>query len=468
MTKKRISPSEYARLSTHERLAFCGELARRRWRKMRRKEQIPGVGFEDTWVTHLTMAGRGFGKTRTGAEWALDECTAMPGCMFGILCPTYDHGEKVCLYGESGVMALLADHSTAKWNSYKHQLTFANGSIITLYSSEHQRQLAGPQFHRFWIDEPADLSHGLEAWKKLRPAVRLRPSDGTPARVLITGTPAPVPLVQHIWDLHNQHPTLYTLSKGRTIDNEANLDPMMVQELYERYKGSRYFLQEMEGELLLQAEGALWHGETIARQRIAYDADMHFDEIIVAIDPAVSTDKNADETGIIVAGKAGNLAYVLADYSCRASALDWARLAYKVAEFHGARKIVYERNLAGPLLEDILRKVLQENHSKIKLVRVQAKKSKSLRAEPVAALYEAERVFHLTGTPSDRGKAWGSLDKLESQMTTWEPSDSKSPDRIDALVHAIDHLLVKGAGGAKVYGSKDSRRGRNGATYRGW
>jgi len=462
MAKRRLSPTEYARLSTHERLAFCGELARRKWAKQARPNQIPGSEHPDTWVTHLTMAGRGFGKTRSGAEWMLDEATSMPGMMGGILTPTYDHGEKVCIFGESGIMSLLADRSTAKWNAYKHQLTFANGSIITLYSSEHQRQLAGPQWHRLWIDEPADLSHGMEAWKKARPAVRLRPTNGTPARVLITGTPAPVPLVQHIHELHQKHPELYTLSKGSTKDNEANLDPMMVHELYERYKGSRYFLQEMEGELLLQAEGALWHAETIAMQRISYDPDMVFDEIVVVIDPAVSTDKHADETGIIVIGKAGRYAYVMADYSLRASALDWARLAYKIAERHGARKIVYERNLAGPLIEDVLKKVLHEHDSKIKLVRIQAKKAKAVRAEPVAALYEAEQVFHLTGTPN----IWGSLDKLESQMTTWEPSDRKSPDRIDALVHGIDHLLIKGAGGARVYSSKDS--GRNGTNYRGW
>lgn len=408
------------------------------------------------------MGGRGTGKTRAGAEWALRECTSMAGCMFGILAPTYDHGMKVCLFGESGVMSLLADRSTVKWNEYKKQLTFANGSIITIYSSEHQRQLAGPQFHRFWIDEPADLSHGMDAWKKLRPAVRLRPSDGSPARVLITGTPAPVPLVQHIYELHQQQPELYTLAKGRTKDNEANLDPMMVQELYERYRGSRYFLQEMEGELLLQAEGALWSKELLSKMRVSYDTNMQFDDIVVAIDPAVSTDKNADETGIIVAGRAGKYVYILADYSVRASALDWARLAYKIAERHGARKIVYERNLAGPLIEDVLKKVLNEHDSKIRLVKVQAKKAKGVRAEPVAALYEAERVFHLVDTPL----VWGSLDKLESQMTTWEPSDTKSPDRIDALVHAVDHLLVKGAGGARVYTSKDSGIIR--PSFNGW
>jgi phage terminase large subunit-like protein len=464
---KKITPSEYARLSRHERLAFCGELARRRWAKQRREEQIPGFGFEETWVTHLVMAGRGFGKTRTGAEWALDECTRMPGLMFGILAPTYDHGEKVCLFGESGVMSLLADHSTVRWNSYKHQLTFANGSVITLYSSEHQRQLAGPQWHRLWIDEPADLSHGLAAWKKARPAVRLRPPDGSPARVLVTGTPAPVELVLHIDDLHQEHPSLYTRSIGSTNDNAENLDPMMVQEINERYKGSRWHAQEVEGKLLRQAEGALWEAAVLAERRIPYDPNMVFDEIIVSIDPAVSTDKHADETGIVVLGRIGNIAYVMADYSCRASALDWARLAYKVAEKHGATKIAYERNLAGPLIEDVLKKVLHEKKSGIKLVRIQAKKSKLHRAEPVSALWPAGRVFHLTGTP----ETWGSLDKLEAQMTTWEPSDRKSPDRIDALAHGIHLLLIKGAGGSRVYSSKDSGRSgsnRPGTSYRGW
>lgn len=458
----RITPTQYARLATHERLALCGELAHRRWCRIRRNEQIPGLGFEDTWVTHLVMAGRGFGKTRTGAEWALRECVRMPGCMFGILAPTYDHGMKVCLFGESGIMSLLADQSTAKWNSYKKQVVFSNGSVITIYSSEHQRQLAGPQFNRFWIDEPADLSHGLDAWKKLRPAVRLKSSDGSPARILITGTPAPVPLVQHIHNLHVKHPELYTLSRGRTMDNAANLDPMTVQELYEQYKGSRYFLQEMEGELLMQAEGALWSTETLIKQQLPYAGSVYFDDIIVSVDPAVSTDKKADETGIVVIGRADNYGYVLADYSCRASALDWARLAYKIANRHGANKILYERNLAGPLIDDVLRRVLNEYDSSIRLIRIQAKKSKRFRAEPVAALYEAGRVFHLAGTPNE----WGSLERLESQMTTWEPSDSKSPDRIDALVHGIDYLMIKGAGGASVFSSKDSRR--SGSSYKGW
>lgn len=461
---KRLSPSDYARLNATERLKFCAELVHRRWERDARPGQIPGSDHPDTWVTHLVMAGRGFGKTRLGAEWLLHEVASRPGIMAGILAPTFDHAEKVCLYGESGIMALLPDHSVAKWNGYRKQLTFANGSVITTYSAERPGQLAGPQFHRYWIDEPADLWHGMDAWKKMRPSVRLRLKDKSPARLLITGTPAPVPLVQHIVELCTKHPELYTMSRGRTMDNEANLDPMMVQELYERYKGSRYFLQEMEGELLLQAEGALWHMETLVGCRVPWSPNMEFDEVIVAIDPAVSTDKKADETGIIVLGKAGGKAFVIADYSLKASALDWARYAIKIAERHGARKILYERNLAGPLLEDVLKKVLHETGSGVKLVKVQAKGKKAFRADPVSALYEAGHVFHLTGTP----ESWGSLEKLEGQMTTWEPTDSKSPDRIDALVHGVDYLIIKRGGGGGLRRAGDNNTTQHGPSFRGW
>ena len=462
MAKRRIRPSEYARLTAAERLALTAQLVHQRWMRDARENQIPGSDHPDSWVTHLTMAGRGFGKTRSGAEWLLWEACRIPGIMAGILAPTFDHAEKVCLKGESGILSLLPDHSVVKWDSYRKQLVFPNGSIITTYSAERQGQLAGPQFHRFWIDEPADCWHGMEAWKKLRPAVRLKVPDGSPARILITGTPAPVPLVQHIWELHQKNPDIYTLSKGRTLDNEANLDPMMVQELYERYKGSRYFLQEMEGELLLQAEGALWTKETIIRCRVPYSPAMQFEQVIVSVDPAVSTDKKADETGIVVLGKSEGRVYVIADYSCKASALDWATLAFRIAEKHGARTILYERNLAGPLIEDVLKKVLHENMSKIKLARVQAKKKKQFRADPVSALYEAERVHHLSDTP----QGWGSLEKLEAQMTTWEPRDTKSPDRIDAVVHGVDFLLLRGGGSSGLRRASESAR--PGARYSGW
>ncbi len=165
---KQLTATQLTKLSRIERLHYTAGISRMRWERQCRIEQIPGVGFEDTWITHLAVAGRGFGKTRMGAEWIVDECVSMPGISAGILAPTFDHAIKVCVEGESGILSILPDRSVVKFREKDKQIIFANGSVITLYSSEHQRQLAGPQFQRFWIDEPADLSqlihHSSSAW----------------------------------------------------------------------------------------------------------------------------------------------------------------------------------------------------------------------------------------------------------------------------------------------------------------
>lgn len=392
------------------------------------------------------------GKTRAAAEWLLQDALRFPGIRLGILAPDFGSGQSVCIEGESGIMSILADHDLVKWHDKKKTLTFVNGSVITLYSSEHIRQLRGPQFQRLWIDEPADLTDPWYCWEVARPAVRLKMPDGSPSRIFITGTPKPIRMIQHVVSLAEKDPEKYVLTKGRTRDNEKNLDPAMVEELYERYKGSRYFLQEMEGELLTQAEGALWSNELLHKNKIEGGyADTDFDEVVIGVDPAVSTDKNADETGIVVAGRIGKNIYILYDYSLKASALKWARLLMQIAERHGATTIVYERNLAGPLIEDVLKKALNEIEGKVRLVKVTAKRQKVNRAEPVAAMYEAGRVFHVHGM----GRA--TLERLEAQMTTWEPTETKSPDRIDALVHVVNHMMKRTRGGGGYRASQMRR-----------
>lgn len=259
-----FDPAKYAALSPGERCMLNAELIDRRWQLQQRPEQVPGAGI-DTWVTHFFMAGRGTGKTRTAAEWILQNALRFPGLRLGILSPDFGSGQSVCIEGESGIMSILPDHDLVKWHDKKKTLTVANGSIITLYSSEHIRQLRGPQFHRFWIDEPADLTDPWYCWEVVRPAVRLAMPDESPSRIFITGTPKPIKMIQHINSLAEKDPARYVLTQGRTKDNEKNLDPAMVEELYERYKGSRYFLQEMEGQLLSQAEGALWSNELLAK-----------------------------------------------------------------------------------------------------------------------------------------------------------------------------------------------------------
>jgi phage terminase large subunit-like protein len=270
----------------------------------------------------------------------------------------------------------------------------------------------------------------------LRPAIRLKGTK--PARIFISGTPSPVPLVIRLDErLKAEDPTL-CVTMGRTKDNYKNLDPGMISELEAQYAGTRFYQQEMEGKLLREAENALWTQQMIEDAHLVFQK-IEFDRIAIGLDPAVSSEKDADETGIILAAAKGNIAYVIGDYSVRTSALEWARRAIKACSRHNAGSLVYERNLAGPLINDVLNKTLQELDVPVRLIPINAKGKKQARHEPIAALYEAGRVRHM---PNPH-ETWGCLDVLESQMTTWEPTLTNSPDRIDALSLVIRHLLIK-------------------------
>jgi phage terminase large subunit-like protein len=392
----------------------------------------------------LYVAGRGTGKTRSATEFLLEECLTQPGTQAAILGPTFQSSVQVGIFSsESGVMSLLPDESLASWNDVKKELHFVNGSMIRCYSSEHRRNMRGPEFHIAWVDEMADLSHGMECWQILLPAVRLKSKSGKPARVYCTGTPRPTELMMM---LHKEAEAgRYEYHQGATGDNVANLDESTVRELYDQYEGTRYFMQEILGVLLFEAEHALWSQDTISACRKTFQP-VEFERIAIGVDPALTSDKRADHTGIIVAGidipreEVKPTAYVLADYSRQASPLEWSRDLVHIARRHGASTIVYEKNLAGPLIRDVMVKALDEMDAAIRLVPVQAAGKKHARAEPIAALYEAGRVRHMPH-PDAHG---ASLEKLESQMVTWEPTMSGSPDRIDALVHVIDHLLLRG------------------------
>lgn len=430
-----LSHDDYGRLSDNEKCLLVGRLLDARWRKTARPEQLPFSRNERAKVS-LFCAGRGTGKSRSATEWMLNGALTTPGMMLGILGPTYQASVGVGIHSsESGMLSLLPDPSLATWNDLKKTLTFTNGSQVRCFSAEHRKDLRGPEFHRFWVDEMADLSYGMDCWKMLFPSVRLK--GLLPAQIYATGTPRPTELMLHLMDNHEKSPETYELNNGATKDNVANLDESTVNELYSQWEGTRYYLQEIEGILLREAENAMWTQETISLSRCVYKK-LDFEKIAIGVDPAVSSDKKADETGIIVAGLLDAKAYVLADYSIRASPLEWSRLLVRIAEQYDATSIVYEKNLAGPLLHDVMRRTLDELGAAIRLIPVQAHGQKQVRAEPVAALYEAGRVKHMPN-PDDPKHG---LQRLESQMTTWEPQDTKSPDRIDALVHVVKHLLM--------------------------
>lgn len=444
---RKLSNDDYNSLTPTQKCELVGRLLDKRFRKLARPEQIP---FQDP-ATRVAvfMGGRGTGKSWSGANWLAVECLTRPGTKAAILSPSYTAGWDTCLFGaKSGLLTMIPDKSLFTAREKKYTVEFANGSTIRIFSSENPTHMRGPEFHLLWIDEMADLYKGMKAWQIIKPAVRL-PSD-KPALTYCTGTPEAKELVIYLVDRCEDRDS-YHLETGKTLDNAANLDEDLLIELVDQWEGTRYHKEQLEGVLLREAANALWSMDTIGACQRKWNPDIVFDTIAIGVDPALSTDKDADETGLIAgasfidnygitkhAGK--KCAVIIADYSRKQSALQWFRELVKISERHGATTWIYEKNLAGPLIREVGQKVLDETGAAIRLRPVHSGTSKQARAEPVAALYEAGRVIHMP----DPSVPQANLDKLEAQMTRWEPTDTKSPDRIDALVFLVRYLLTSG------------------------
>lgn len=442
----KLTTDQYSALTPTQKCDLIGRLLDKRFRQLARPEQIP---FQNPNTrVEVFMGGRGTGKNWSAAHWLAIECLTRPGIKAAILAPSYSAGWDTSLYGaKSGLLTIIPDKSLFHAREKKYLVQFENGSSIRVFSSEQPTHMRGPEFNILWIDEMADLSYGMKCWKIIKPAIRL-PSE-KPALTYCTGTPEAKELVIHLVDKCEQDET-YNLSTGRTIDNADNLDADWLDDLMSTWEGTRYHKEQLEGVLLREAANALWTMDTIGACQRKFQP-IQFETIAIGVDPALSTDKMADETGIIAGGafidnfgltkhQGKKCAAILGDWSKRSSPLQWFRDLVKISEYYGATTWVYEKNLAGPLIREVGQKVLDETGAAIKLVPVHAGTSKQARAEPIAALYEAGRVIHM----HDPTYPQANLDKLEAQLTRWEPTDTKSPDRIDALVWLVRYLLVSG------------------------
>lgn len=387
----------------------------------RRNEQIPPDGMWSSW---LIQSGRGWGKTRTGAEWLADGALTRPGTRWAIVAPTFTDGRDTCIEGESGLLSVLRRRRPTvnweqHWNRSLGEVILPNGSRVKMFSSEKPDSLRGPQHHGAWCDEAAAWSHARETWDMLQFGLRL----GVNPRAVITTTPKPVPLVRN---LLADPATVVT--RGSTFDNARNLAPSQLERLRTLYEGTRLGRQELYGELLTDTPGALWTEAMIASHRV--DAAPVLRRVVVAIDPAVTSGDDSDATGIVAAGIGldGHI-YVLHDRTCRESPERWARIAVELYDEVQGDRIVAEVNNGGDLVEAVLRTV----DDTVPYTKVTASRGKRMRAEPIAALYEQGKVHHV-----------GRFDELEDQMTTWTPEAAGSPDRLDALVWACSHLVDPG------------------------
>ena len=388
------------------------------WHKTARNEQITPHGAWDLWVI---LAGRGWGKTRTGAEDIAFYALSNPQTISAVVTPTFGDIRRVAFGGVSGLMSIIPKDCLMKgrgqgYNSSSAEIRLYNGSKIMGFSATEPDRLRGPQFHRAWCDELASWQYA-DTFDQLMFGLRL----GERPQCVITTTPKPNPLIHDILNRNN-----IVITRGSTFDNAENLAPSALKMLKEKYENTRLGRQELYAEVLDEVEGALWQPKTIEKTRMTHIDPKELQRTIVAIDPAVTNNEGSDETGIIVCAKGfDNRYYILEDLSARMSADTWANVAINAFYKHNCDRIVAETNNGGDLVERLLRSI----DTTVPYKKVSASKGKLVRAEPISALYEQEKVSHI-----------GVFSKLEDQLCSFTLDSKKSPDRLDALVWGLTEL----------------------------
>ena len=380
------------------------------WRWSANTEQREPV---EDWRTWLLLGGRGSGKTWVGAGWLIEQ--ACNGGRFALVGPSLHDVQEVMIEGPSGLRAQSPRGLRFRHEKSRRRVTWNTGAEAHIFSAEDADSLRGPQFHGAWADEFCAWRKPGEVLAMLRFGLRL----GEDPRLLVTTTPRPIPSLRA---LRAEAATVDTVLPTRT--NAHNLSPAFVDSLNAIYGGTSLAAQELEG-LIVEGEGALWTAADLARCRGARPPA--FDKVVVAVDPPASA--TGDACGIVVAGRLGDRAFVLADLTEKGlSPMGWAGKAVQAARDFDAFAIVAEANQGGEMVRSILAQA--EAPCPVKLVH--ARYSKRVRAEPVAALYERGLVVHCGAFPA-----------LEEEMMALGCDDGgPSPDRADALVWALTELLL--------------------------
>ena len=400
------------------------------WAAIARPNQLPPPG--DWWQIWLLLAGRGFGKTRTLAEWVCEQALFGLASRIALVAATAADARDVLVEGESGILAVAPPWFRPIYEPSKRRLTWPNGAIGTTFSAEEPERLRGPQHDAAVCDELGSWSRP-ETWDMLQFGLRL----GRNPRCLVATTPRPTKLIRELLAREGRD---VVVTRGSTYENRANLASGFFDQVIRKYEGTRLGRQELNAELLEDTPGALWSHGVIDAARQA--AAPHLVRIVVAVDPAASSGEDADETGIVVVGKDHQAhGYVLADISGRYQPIEWAKIAITAYRTYHADRIVAEVNNGGEMVGNTLRMV----DPNIPFTAVRASRGKVTRAEPVSALYEQGRMHHI-----------GTFVQLEDQMTNFtsdfdRQSAGYSPDRVDALVWAVTDLMLAEMKGYAFY-----------------
>ena len=406
-----------------------------------RGDQWPPPGKD--WLVWLLKGGRGSGKTRSGAEWIRNMSKKLERT--SIIGPSWQHVRDTMIEGDSGLLVVFENAKAAcTWEPSKKKLTVPcectktkygkaphrKGHFIQAFTGEEPERLRGPQHAAVWLDEPAHFALIEATWDNMMFGLRL----GQRPVVLCSTTPLPTKWMKKL--IAEPDTKSVTVS---TFANIKNLAPTFKKNMLAKYEGTRLGRQELYGEVLDDIVGALWkysmiepfrvkrieegEGETATGRPELTHLDM--DRIIIGIDPAGSSDRKRDETGIVVVGKKGDHFYVIDDLSGHYTPDGWATAAWGAYEKYQADMIVAEKNYGGEMVLSTLRNVRTDGRVEL----VTSRRGKVLRAEPIVGLYEQERVHHFT-----------QMEDLETQMCEWVPATQDSPDRVDALVHGMTAL----------------------------
>lgn len=461
-------------LSAAQKLALLPAPLRRRWLAAQQRHTLDDiekgawwwVGRPEQfrppgdWLVWLIRSGRGWGKTRTGAEDLLDRVFQHPVDMVGqrtewlVIAETLNDCRTACIEGNSGILSILARMGMKKGRDFtynkspKLMITFASGQLIYFEGADNADVGRGFNLAGLWADELAKWRYTYAAWYEgILPSLRAPLIDDHP-RAVVTTTPKPIKLL-----IEWQHKTDGTvvITTGSIFDNIMNLSKHVVEELKKLYEGTRAGLQELYGHLLEEIEGALWTRPMIENNRVKRSDLPELKQVVVSMDPGATG--AGDETGLLAVGRGydGN-DYVLADWTCKLVGNAAARRAWEMFRQQGATWLIIETNMGKKWLMQVMTdayREMQREHAPdcrdpdecdgclfepgpVPIREVTSLAGKKLRAEPVAARYEQGRVKHV-----------GTFLELEDQQCTWVPGEAASPDRIDALVQAGLFLMGK-------------------------
>jgi phage terminase large subunit-like protein len=430
-----LSPAQIlAMLPEAERTALIKQLSteararlRYQWDFHGRPAQHPPPG---NWLTWLILAGRGFGKTRTGAEWVRRQvCGATPFAPgryrnIAVIAETAKDARDVMIEGPSGILACHPLDFRPDYEPSKSRITWKNGAVATVYNATEPDQLRGPEHDLAWGDELCKWAYARETYDQMMFGLR----QGNPPRCLITTTPRPIPLLKEI-----VADEATEITKGVTLDNADNLAPSFIRQIQRKYEGTRLGRQELNAEILDDIPGALWTRPILDDCRIKPEKMPEMSRVVVGVDPSGTSGEDDDgaDIGIIVAGRGiDGRGYVIADFTCKLSPDGWARRAITAYHRHEADRIVAETNYGGAMVKAVIKSA----DASVPYKEVKASRGKVARAEPIAAMFEQGRIHLVGGFP-----------ELEDEMVLMTPNGyvgELSPNRVDAMVWALSEVML--------------------------